>query len=134
MEAASVSMRITSVAAPVIGRCASQADVGALMQTARDFHAMATQPPPVGSGIELSDLQALVTLRGLAELSGKAGDDAFLDGEHACAPAYWHQNHVLCSGRVREWIKRGFKACFLISSSVDGAILRGPHAPGNVPD
>ncbi|MDH5674807.1 MAG: hypothetical protein OEZ06_21945 [Myxococcales bacterium] len=76
LEAASIAMRITSVAIPVIARCAGAADVGALMQTARDFHTMATSPPPVGSGIELSDLQALVTLRGLADLSGEAGDDA----------------------------------------------------------
>ena len=53
---------------------------------------------------------------------GEEHIEPFLDGEHACAPAYWHQHHVLCSGRVREWIKRGFKACFLVSSSVDGEV------------
>ena len=48
--------------------------------------------------------------------------EQFLDGEAVCAPAYWHQHHVLCSDLVRQWIKRGFKACFLISGSVDGEV------------
>lgn len=56
------------------------------------------------------------------EVFGEEHIEPFLDGEHACAPAYWHQHHVLCSGLVRQWIKRGFKACFLISSSVDGEV------------
>ena len=56
------------------------------------------------------------------DIFGEEHIEPFLDGEHACAPAYWHQHHVLCSGRVREWIKRGFKACFLISGSVDGEV------------
>jgi len=46
----------------------------------------------------------------------------FLDGKAVCAPAYWHQHHVLCSELIREWIERGFKACFLISGSVDGEV------------
>ena len=39
------------------------------------------------------------------------------------APCYWHQHHVLCTGGLmRDWIRQGFKACFLISSSVDGEV------------
>jgi lysophospholipid acyltransferase (LPLAT)-like uncharacterized protein len=38
------------------------------------------------------------------------------------APCYWHQQHVLCTKLMRGWIKRGFKATFLISSSVDGEV------------
>jgi hypothetical protein len=48
--------------------------------------------------------------------------EPFLDGKAVCAPTYWHQHHILCSGLVREWIQRGFKACFLISASVDGEV------------
>ena len=48
--------------------------------------------------------------------------DAFTEGAAVCAPAYWHQHHVLCSSEVRRWIARGFKACFLISGSVDGEV------------
>ncbi len=38
------------------------------------------------------------------------------------APCYWHQNHILCSNFLRGWIKRGFRACFLVSASVDGEV------------
>lgn len=53
---------------------------------------------------------------------GEENITPYLDGKTVCAPAYWHQHHVLCSGLVRDWIKRGFKACFLISGSVDGEV------------
>jgi lysophospholipid acyltransferase (LPLAT)-like uncharacterized protein len=39
-----------------------------------------------------------------------------------CAPCYWHQHHVLCTNMIRGWIHKGFKACFLVSSSVDGDV------------
>lgn len=58
----------------------------------------------------------------IEEVIGAAKIEAFLDGKAVCAPAYWHQHHVLCSNLVRQWIKRGFKACFLISGSVDGEV------------
>ena len=38
------------------------------------------------------------------------------------APCYWHQNHILCSTYMREWVKRGYKMCFLVSGSVDGEV------------
>ncbi|MFT5500033.1 MAG: lysophospholipid acyltransferase (LPLAT)-like uncharacterized protein [Woeseiaceae bacterium] len=38
------------------------------------------------------------------------------------APCYWHQQHVLCSKMMLTWIKRGFRACFIVSASVDGEI------------
>ena len=44
------------------------------------------------------------------------------DREQVVAPCYWHQHHVLCSGLMRQWIRRGFRACFLISASVDGEV------------
>ncbi|MEM7431576.1 MAG: lysophospholipid acyltransferase family protein [Pseudomonadota bacterium] len=46
----------------------------------------------------------------------------FLDGKAVCAPAYWHQHHVLCSTFIRRWIDQGFNACFLVSGSVDGDV------------
>lgn len=39
-----------------------------------------------------------------------------------CAPCYWHQNQLVCAPLIRTWIRRGFKACFLVSSSVDGEV------------
>jgi lysophospholipid acyltransferase (LPLAT)-like uncharacterized protein len=43
-------------------------------------------------------------------------------GDAVCAPAYWHQHHVIGSTLIRDWVRRGFKACFLISGSVDGDV------------
>ncbi|HNP35202.1 MAG TPA: DUF374 domain-containing protein [Woeseiaceae bacterium] len=46
----------------------------------------------------------------------------FIDSDRVCAPCYWHQHHVLCSAQVRRWVREGFKACFLVSGSVDGEV------------
>ncbi len=43
-------------------------------------------------------------------------------GDAVCAPAYWHQHHIVGSTLIRAWIRRGFKACFLVSGSVDGDV------------
>jgi lysophospholipid acyltransferase (LPLAT)-like uncharacterized protein len=48
--------------------------------------------------------------------------DPFIGSDKVCAPAYWHQHHIPGSTLIRSWIKRGFKACFLISGSVDGDV------------
>ena len=48
--------------------------------------------------------------------------EPFIGSDKACAPAYWHQHHILGSNLVLSWIRRGFKACFLISGSVDGEV------------
>ena len=49
-------------------------------------------------------------------------DRMIADRKTVYAPCYWHQQHVLCAGLVRSWIRRGFRACFLISASVDGDV------------
>jgi lysophospholipid acyltransferase (LPLAT)-like uncharacterized protein len=56
------------------------------------------------------------------DIIGEQNIEPFIRGDATCAPAYWHQHHVLCSSLVRQWIERGFKACFLISGSVDGEV------------
>jgi lysophospholipid acyltransferase (LPLAT)-like uncharacterized protein len=48
--------------------------------------------------------------------------DPYIGSEAICAPCYWHQHHVVGSTLIRSWIKRGFKACFLVSGSVDGEV------------
>jgi lysophospholipid acyltransferase (LPLAT)-like uncharacterized protein len=53
---------------------------------------------------------------------GAENIEPYLDGKKCCAPVYWHQHHVLCSTLVKDWVKRGFKACFLVSGSVDGEV------------
>lgn len=49
-------------------------------------------------------------------------DRIVADKETVYAPCYWHQHHVLCSNMMRSWLKAGFRACFLISASVDGDV------------
>lgn len=53
---------------------------------------------------------------------GAENIEPYLDGKNCCAPVYWHQHHILCSTLVKGWVKRGFKACFLVSGSVDGEV------------
>jgi hypothetical protein len=78
LEAASVSMRMTSVASPVLTRCASEGSFDALPRAARELNTLATHPPPTGGGIELADILAQVKLRRLAELFPQGGDDSLL--------------------------------------------------------
>ena len=44
------------------------------------------------------------------------------DTKTVFAPCYWHQHHVLCSNMMRSWSRRGVRACFLVSASVDGEV------------
>ena len=53
---------------------------------------------------------------------GERHIEPFIATGKVCAPCYWHQAHILCSQRVRQWLERGFKACFLVSGSVDGEV------------
>ena len=48
--------------------------------------------------------------------------EPYIGTESVCAPCYWHQHHVLGSTLIRSWVQRGFKACFLVSGSVDGDV------------
>ena len=53
---------------------------------------------------------------------GAENAEAFVTGKTVCAPCYWHQHLVLCSALIRRWLRRDFKACFLVSGSVDGDV------------
>lgn len=48
--------------------------------------------------------------------------EPYIGGDAICAPCYWHQHHVVGSTLIRSWVQRGFKACFLVSGSVDGEV------------
>ena len=48
--------------------------------------------------------------------------EPFINEGKLCAPCYWHQHHVIGSTLIRSWVQRGFKACFLVSASVDGEV------------
>jgi hypothetical protein len=56
------------------------------------------------------------------KVSGAAIAEQIVTEGRVCAPCYWHQHHILCTIMIREWIRRGFKACFLVSASVDGDV------------
>jgi len=53
---------------------------------------------------------------------GEEHIERFIRDGAVCAPCYWHQHQLVCAPLVRRWVRRGFKACFLISSSVDGEV------------
>ena len=48
--------------------------------------------------------------------------EPFIKDGTVCAPCYWHQHHVIGSSLIRSWVQRGFRACFLVSGSVDGDV------------
>ncbi len=73
LEAASVSMRMTSLCVPVVVRCAARADVTTLRRAAHELHTLATHPPPTGSAIELNDIVTAMKVRALAALTNKPG-------------------------------------------------------------
>jgi hypothetical protein len=53
---------------------------------------------------------------------GSQNIDPFIAENKLCAPCYWHQHHIIGSTLIRSWVRRGFKACFLVSGSVDGDV------------
>jgi lysophospholipid acyltransferase (LPLAT)-like uncharacterized protein len=58
----------------------------------------------------------------IEKIVGEQNIEPFIASGEVCAPAYWHQHHIIGSALVRSWIRRGFKACFLVSGSVDGDV------------
>ena len=78
LEAASVAMRITSLATPVVQRCAALASNEGVPRAARELNTLATHAPSPGSGIELADITAQVELLRLAELFPDQSSDSFI--------------------------------------------------------
>jgi len=67
-------------------------------------------------------IKILTSTYRIERIIGASNIDPFIDSDQVCAPAYWHQHHIIGSTLIRSWIRRGFKACFLISGSVDGDV------------
>ena len=86
----------------------------------------------MGSARRLYYFLGLPVLRGLIRLltatyrvervTGAEHIEPFIGSDALCAPCYWHQHHVVGSTLMRSWVQRGFKACFLVSGSVDGEV------------
>jgi lysophospholipid acyltransferase (LPLAT)-like uncharacterized protein len=49
-------------------------------------------------------------------------DKIVADRGRAYVPVYWHGHQIAGSHLIRDWIRRGFKAGFVISASVDGEV------------
>ena len=62
------------------------------------------------------------TYRVRKTIGSDIADRIIADQGQIYAPCYWHQHHILCSRLMRSWIRRGFRACFLVSASVDGEV------------
>jgi lysophospholipid acyltransferase (LPLAT)-like uncharacterized protein len=67
-------------------------------------------------------IRVLTSTYRIEKVIGAEHIEHFIESGEICAPSYWHQHHVVCSALVRSWIRRGFKACFLVSGSVDGDV------------
>ncbi|HKJ21099.1 MAG TPA: lysophospholipid acyltransferase family protein [Woeseiaceae bacterium] len=67
-------------------------------------------------------IKVLTSTYRVEKVIGAEHMEPFIVSGEVCAPAYWHQHHVIGSSLIRSWIGRGFKACFLISGSVDGDV------------
>jgi hypothetical protein len=72
LEAASVSMRIASLAASVVAQCARGASLDGLARAARELGILASHAPTAGAGIEVADLCARLELRSMAQLMPSA--------------------------------------------------------------
>ena len=70
----------------------------------------------------LRGLIRLLTATYRIEKIGEQHIEPFIGSGKVCAPCYWHQHHVVGSTLIRNWVERGFKACFLVSGSVDGDV------------
>jgi lysophospholipid acyltransferase (LPLAT)-like uncharacterized protein len=44
------------------------------------------------------------------------------DPGRPCVPCYWHQQHIVCAYLIRKWLRRGFRAAYIVSASVDGEV------------
>ena len=49
-------------------------------------------------------------------------DRIIADTGQAYVPCYWHSQQLVMAWMMRRWIRRGFKACFIVSASVDGEV------------
>lgn len=55
-------------------------------------------------------------------MPGEDNVGRFLAAGSVIAPCFWHQHLILGNMLIRERIRAGFEACFLISASVDGDV------------
>ena len=67
-------------------------------------------------------IRLLVASYKVEAVIGAENIEPFITANKVCTPCYWHQQHILCLTLIRQWMRRGFRTCFLISASVDGEV------------
>lgn len=79
-----------------------------------------------GYAVGLPILKALIRLLNATYrtrvVRGEDVVDAMIASDEVYVPCYWHQQHIVCAWLVRDWIRRGFRACWIVSASVDGEV------------
>lgn len=68
-------------------------------------------------------IQLLTATYRIERVIGASHIEPYINSDAICAPCYWHQHHVVGSTLISKWVRRGFKACFLVSGSVDGEVV-----------
>ena len=63
-----------------------------------------------------------LTYRPQPMIGGERAERILTDSSRACLPCYWHQQNLMCGVYLRSWFERGFRACFIVSASVDGEV------------
>lgn len=80
----------------------------------------------LGYAIGLPILKAIIRLLNATYrtrvVRGNDVVDAMIASDSVYVPCYWHQQHIVCAWLVRDWIRRGFRACWIVSASVDGEV------------
>lgn len=81
----------------------------------------------LGYAVGLPILRGLLFLLNLSYrrqpmIGAEIAERVLAEKERAWVPCYWHQQHILCSWLMRSWLRRGFKACYIVSASVDGEV------------
>lgn len=80
----------------------------------------------LGYAVGLPILKALIRLLNATYrtriVRGEAVVETMLAPGGVYVPCYWHQQHIVCAWFIRGWIKRGFRACWIVSASVDGEV------------
>ena len=55
-------------------------------------------------------------------VGSEIADRMIADAGTPYMPCYWHGQQLVLSELLQDWIRRGFKAGFIISASVDGEV------------
>jgi len=63
-----------------------------------------------------------VTYRFEKVIGSDIADRIVADRSRSYVPVYWHGHQIAGSHLIRDWMRRGFKAGFVISASVDGEV------------